>query len=165
MALDIHGVPRIGQGTQGCSALCFSLPDHSVDIGWLGSQHMPTRWGMKTNSRLQGKFSQRGREPLSKRVNLRLTEREDAELREAAAVTDLTLSEYVKQRALGRVVVSSTDLTVVRELRRLGGLVKHVATMEIADKKAINQTLTALGNYISVLSDDRQANPQPRRER
>ncbi len=120
---------------------------------------------METKSRRQGKFSQRGRELLSKRVNLRLTAREDAELREAAAVTDLTLSEYVKQRALGRIVVSSTDLMVVRELRRLGGLVKHVATMEIADRKAINQTLTALGNYISVLSDDRQADPQPRRGR
>lgn len=120
---------------------------------------------MAPTSRSRGKFRQRGQEPLSKRVNLRLTEREDAEVRDAAAVTDLTLSEYVKQRALGRVVIASTDLTVVRELRRLGGLVKHVATMEIADKNAINQTLSALGKYISVLSDDRQADPQSRRDR
>jgi hypothetical protein len=113
--------------------------------------------------RVQGKFRRHGENALTDRVNVRLTERENAELREAAAAAEITLSEYVKRRALGRVVTASTDLKVVRELRRLGGLVKHVATMQIADRKAINETLNALGHYVSVLADDRQVNPESRR--
>lgn len=105
-----------------------------------------------TKSRRNGKFRQIGKEPLNERVNLRLTASEDAELREAAAEADLTLSEYVKRRALGRAVVASADRQVVRELRRLGGLVKHVATLEVADRKQINAALDALGKYVSVLA-------------
>jgi hypothetical protein len=65
-------------------------------------------------------------EPLDAVVNVRVTSAEKAELREAASLAGLSVSEYVRRRALGRRVVASADLAVIRELRRLGGLVKHI---------------------------------------
>ena len=44
----------------------------------------------------------------------------------AASDAGLPVSELVRLRALGRPVVSRTDATTIRELRRLGGLLKVV---------------------------------------
>ena len=38
------------------------------------------------------------------------------------------MAELVRNRALGRPIVSRTDATTIRELRRLGGLLKKVHT-------------------------------------
>lgn len=38
----------------------------------------------------------------------------------------LTLSEYMRRRALGLRVHSKADVQMISELRRLGGLVKHI---------------------------------------
>ena len=38
----------------------------------------------------------------------------------------LTVSAFCRRRMLGRRVVANTDAVVIRELRRLGGLLKHV---------------------------------------
>jgi hypothetical protein len=48
------------------------------------------------------------------------------EMKEQAEVSRLTLSEYVRRRALGKRIVPKTDLSVLAELRRLGGLLKHI---------------------------------------
>jgi hypothetical protein len=67
-------------------------------------------------------------EPLDARCNVRLTADELAEVREAAGLAGLSLSEYLRRRALGRVVIAHADLAVVRELRRVGGLLKLIHT-------------------------------------
>ena len=61
-----------------------------------------------------------------KRIYARLTAEEYAELQEQADVAALSLSEYVRRMVFRRRVVSKLDLRVLAELRRLGGLVKHV---------------------------------------
>jgi hypothetical protein len=38
----------------------------------------------------------------------------------------MSVAELVRHRALGRRVLARTDVTTIRELRRLGGLVKKV---------------------------------------
>ena len=60
------------------------------------------------------------------RLNVRLTAEELAEVRETAG--SMSLSQYVRKRALGHPVIASVDMKMVNELRRLGGLLKHVHT-------------------------------------
>lgn len=67
---------------------------------------------------------------LSERLTFRLTSTERTELEAAAETAGMTVSEYVRRRALGRKVVaprSMADTQTLNELRRLGGLVKHLA--------------------------------------
>jgi hypothetical protein len=59
-------------------------------------------------------------------VTIRLSEEERQEMREQAEVSHLTVSEYIRRRILGKRIVSQADLAVLAELRRLGGLLKHV---------------------------------------
>jgi hypothetical protein len=63
---------------------------------------------------------------LSSRFGLRLSEEESQQLRALASAAGLSASDFMRARALGRPVVSRTDATTVRELRRLGGLLKHI---------------------------------------
>jgi hypothetical protein len=60
------------------------------------------------------------------RAGVRLSEEEYREIREQAEVSHLTVSEYIRRRILGKRIVPQADLAVLAELRRLGGLLKHV---------------------------------------
>ena len=60
------------------------------------------------------------------RRTFRFTDYEDAYLVEQAGVAGLTISEYGRRRIFGgRPLVAHSDLMVVREIRRLGGLFKN----------------------------------------
>jgi hypothetical protein len=63
---------------------------------------------------------------LTERLDVRVAPGEKAQLRAIAAAAGIAVAELVRRRALGRPVVSRTDATTIRELRRLGGLVKVV---------------------------------------
>jgi hypothetical protein len=65
-------------------------------------------------------------EPLSAQCNIRFTPTELAELKEAANIAGITVSTYVRRRALGRKIAANVDLIMIRELRRIGGLLKHI---------------------------------------
>ena len=71
-------------------------------------------------------FARRGAAALTARLDVRMAPAEKAQLREAADATGIGVAELVRRRALGRPVVSRTDATTIRELRRLGGLLKMV---------------------------------------
>lgn len=73
-------------------------------------------------------FKRRGPVALVERMNLRMSPEEKEDLNRVAASAGLTVSELVRARSLGRPVVSRTDATTIRELRRLGGLLKHIHT-------------------------------------
>jgi hypothetical protein len=60
------------------------------------------------------------------RIGLRVSEEERLEITEQAEASHLTVSEYVRRRVLGKRVVPRADLAVLAELRRLGGLLKHI---------------------------------------
>ncbi len=71
-------------------------------------------------------------EQLTETMRVRLTPTERAELVVAAETAALTVSEYIRRRSLGRRVVAPralTDAQTLNELRRLGGLIKHLATI------------------------------------
>ena len=91
------------------------------------------------------------------RHTVRLSEAEEASLREQAASAGLTLSEYLRRRLFGgRPIVARTDDQATRELRRIGGLLKHnFETVKTAgrreDLEEMNRTLWALRQAMETL--------------
>src|ERR1700733_2069875 len=71
-------------------------------------------------------FGKRGAAGLTERLDVRVAPGEKAQLRAGADAARIVVAELVRRRALGRPVVSRTDATTIRELRRLGGLLKKV---------------------------------------
>lgn len=63
-----------------------------------------------------------------KRIYARVTEEEYAKIQEQADVAAISISEFLRRRALGRKIAAKSDLRVLAELRRLGGLLKFVYT-------------------------------------
>jgi len=73
-------------------------------------------------------FARRGAAGLTERLDVRVAPVEKLQLRDIADTAGIAVAELVRQRALGRPLVSRTDATTIRELRRLGGLLKKVHT-------------------------------------
>ena len=102
-------------------------------------------------------FVQQRDDPLSAVVNVRMTVAEKTEMKEAADLAGLSVSEYVRRRALGRAVIAHADAAIIKELRRLGGLVKHLHNESHgAYDRQTAAVLTELQRAIQVLSYDRQ---------
>lgn len=70
-------------------------------------------------------FTVKGKHPASSRFEMRLSPDELKQLRESAELAGISISELVRRRALGRPIHTAIELTMIRELRRLGGLQKH----------------------------------------
>ena len=64
----------------------------------------------------------------TERIQCRLTVDESSTVREQAHVAGMTLSNYFRRRVLGRRVIADVDMTMIRELRRQGGLLKKIHT-------------------------------------
>ena len=75
------------------------------------------------------------------RVEVRLTPEERANLEEQASKTKLTLSELVRRRVTGRAVVSRYDDDLINEMRRQGGLLKHLLMQYPAERQAFQRAL------------------------
>lgn len=71
-------------------------------------------------------FRRKGPAPLTARLDVRVSPDEKDQLRRLAASAEVPVAELVRLRALARPVVPRTDATTIRELRRLGGLLKKV---------------------------------------
>jgi hypothetical protein len=71
-------------------------------------------------------FRRKGEAGLTARLDVRVSPAEKEQLGGIAREAGLPVAELVRLRALGRPVVSRTDATTIRELRRLGGLLKMV---------------------------------------
>ena len=61
-------------------------------------------------------------------IHIRVTQQEQEEIREKAEVSGLSMSEYIRRRALCRRVPSRIETKMLSELRRQGGLLKYVFT-------------------------------------
>ncbi len=60
------------------------------------------------------------------RLTVRFAAEDIERIRADADMAGLTTSEFVRRRALGNAIVPHTDRTMLNELRRIGGLLKHV---------------------------------------
>ncbi|OXJ06756.1 plasmid mobilization protein [Burkholderia sp. HI2500] len=71
-------------------------------------------------------FEVQGAKALTKSVTLRLTQDEKTRLQDDAELAGLTVSELIRRRYFGRPIVASANMVMVRELRRVGGLLKDL---------------------------------------
>ena len=83
-------------------------------------------------------------------VNIRLTAGERAAVAENADTAGLTVSAYCRRLVLGRTVHAHVNTAVIRELRRLGGLLKAVhvqsnGAYSAATAGALNDLRDAIG--------------------
>jgi hypothetical protein len=60
------------------------------------------------------------------RVGVRLSKEERKRIWEQADASRLSVSEFIRRRALGKRITPQSDLRVLAELRRLGGLLKYI---------------------------------------
>jgi hypothetical protein len=61
-------------------------------------------------------------------VKIRLHHAEKSRLVEDADLAGISLSELIRSRAANKAIFARTDLAMLRELRRIGGLLKFVHT-------------------------------------
>lgn len=88
-----------------------------------------------------------GRSAARKWVTIRVTQREKTRLTKQADMAGLSVSEYLRRRFFGgRPLIAHTDALMVRELRRIGGLLKHNF-----------ETLRQAGASVNVLNQQEEA--------
>jgi len=98
-------------------------------------------------------FQNHGIEPLDAVLNLRLTADEKAKLKEDADLAGLSMSELVRRRYFGRPILASSDAIMLKELRRIGGLLKHIHNQSAgAYSQATASAIAELRVYIQKLS-------------
>ncbi|BBQ28318.1 hypothetical protein WP2W18C05_P30130 (plasmid) [Aeromonas sp. WP2-W18-CRE-05] len=85
-----------------------------------------------------------------------LTAAEKAKLKEDADLAGLSMSELVRRRYFGRPIIANADAVMLKELRRIGGLLKHIHNESggIYSKETAG-ALLAVKAYIERLSRDR----------
>ena len=94
-------------------------------------------------------------------VTFRLTEADRKDLVAQASAAGLSLSEYVRRRALGHPVLARADAAMIRELRRQGGLIKHFALSGSLATPEAREALRLLVTLLKELSHDREKDRQP----
>ena len=96
------------------------------------------------------------RDTLDAVINVRLTSAEKARLRADADLAGVSVSELVRRRYFGRPIVANADAVMLKELRRLGGLLKHVhSESRGAYSQHTAAALIAIRDYIEKLSRGR----------
>jgi hypothetical protein len=124
----------------GASLLTFPLIScKGASLDPLEGMHMP--------------FEKLGDENLDAVVNVRLTADEKEQLRDDAELAGISVSALVRRRYFGKPIIANADIVMVKELRRLGGLLKQVHTSsEGAYSKTTAAALQEIKNYIEKLS-------------
>ena len=85
----------------------------------------------------------KARTRFQKRRTLRLSVEEDEKLTREAVTAGISVSEYMRRLFFGgRPIIARTDDQTIRELRRLGGLLKH--HFEIVKRTGNPATLSEL---------------------
>ena len=84
--------------------------------------------------------------------HFRTTKNELDIIRENAKLAGLTNSEYVRRRALKIQVVAKVELNILSELKRIGGLIKHIHNESNGlYSTETAEALNALTSYIRAL--------------
>ena len=101
-------------------------------------------------------FRSRADDRAASRFEMRLTASERVLLREEADLAGLSTSELVRKRTFGKTIHAATDLMMIRELRRLGGLQKYAMNKlalhdEVVDECA--ETIRAIRAAIERVSN------------
>ena len=96
-------------------------------------------------------------EVATRRIFIRITDAEKANIRDQAKIAGLTMSEYMRRTSLHKRIVSKMDQKALGELARLGGLQKYLLKQikglpdEEGLRKGLNSTLLAVQNAMRAL--------------
>jgi hypothetical protein len=102
------------------------------------------------------------KENRTSRISIRFTKTEYARLKGEAGLSGLTAVAFARKRIFSQRVASKADLAVLAELRRLGGLLKHVHNETRGAYSALTaQAIRDLSAYVRVLTakHNSEANP------
>ena len=97
-------------------------------------------------------------EVATRRLFIRITDAEKANIRDQAKRAGLTMSEYMRRISLNKRIVSKMDQKALGELARLGGLQKHLLKQikglpdEEVLRKELNSTLSAVLSAVRTLN-------------
>jgi hypothetical protein len=97
-------------------------------------------------------------EVATRRIFIRITDAEKANIRDQAKIAGLTMSEYMRRTSLHKRIVSKMDQKALGELARLGGLQKYLLKQikglpdEEGLRKGLNSTLSAVLYAVSRLN-------------
>lgn len=106
---------------------------------------------MKMTGQSNGKQAEPER--LTCRISFRMTESEYAQISEDLRISGLTVSALIRKRMLNQDVVARTDLLILSELRRLGGLLKHIHNETRGAYSGLTaQAIRDLSAYATVLT-------------
>ena len=96
-------------------------------------------------------FKRKVEKRLTARFETRLAKEELMRLREMARVAGLTKSEFARRRILQYPILASVDMTMIRELRRLGGLMKITIKQALEHREITDEcraTIVALRDAV-----------------
>lgn len=98
-------------------------------------------------------FEVKGTVALTERVTLRLAADEKDRLKSDADLAGLSVSEIVRRHYFGRPIIANADLVMVREMRRMGGLMKHLHNESGgAYSMQTSAAISAIVQYIDTLT-------------
>ena len=98
-------------------------------------------------------FEVKGTVALTERVTLRLAADEKNRLKSDADLAGLSVSEIVRRHYFGRPIVANADLVMIREMRRMGGLMKHLHNESGgAYREQTSDAISAIVQYIDTLT-------------
>lgn len=93
----------------------------------------------------------------TKHVGVRLTPSEHARLTTEAALHGVTLSAWVRGKVVGSTLRSRVDSTAILELRRQGGLLKHLVLESTrVDRKQVAELLRTIEKTILDLASGKR---------
>jgi len=95
---------------------------------------------------------------LTRKITFRLSESEYAQISDDLTVCGLSISSLIRKRLLSVRVASRADLAVLSELRRLGGLLKHIHNETLGAYSSLTaQAIKDLSEYARALTEKRRA--------
>ena len=118
----------------------------------------PIQSGMG-DERVPEREIQTKKENKASRLTVRFTETERLRVKNEAVLSGLTAAAFARKRILGSHVASKADLAVLAELRRLGGLLKHIHNESRGAYSALTaQAIRDLSAYVRELAAKSQNN-------
>jgi hypothetical protein len=98
------------------------------------------------------------RENRTRRIGFRISEGEYSRVLEYLSVCGVTLSEFARKSVLKEKIVPKSDMAVLAELRRLGGLLKHIHNeTRGAYSDLTRRAIQDLSAYVRALTEKRNS--------
>lgn len=93
------------------------------------------------------------------KISLRVTEEEHKLFSDEADLCGLSISSFLRKRALGKCVAAKTDMRVLAELRRIGGLLKHIHNeTKGAYSAKTAEAIREITRYVHQMNEDYSSN-------